>query len=243
MKSLKSLAFAIILSILVTTTVSAAEEVSFATFPIPLMVVDENNGVFVELANAIASRADLKIKIIIAPPKRTITNFIGNKADVLFPAVDVFFPPDYAYLKSSEPIYIKTDFIFTRKGDPLLKTIESLEGQKVGITRGYPYANELMNNKKIVFDAANGDNFNVLKLMKGRIVAFVVEEKSGLKAFEEAGLLDKMQYDKASPVSKQDVFYSFQTNEKGKRLEKLISRVLLEMKKDGSFGKIMAKAK
>ncbi|MBU2514354.1 transporter substrate-binding domain-containing protein [bacterium] len=242
MKFLKAFVYISMAAIFVVTTANAVEKVTFATFPIPLMVVDENTGVFIELVKTISSRAGFEISIQITPPVRTVSNFANNKAEVLFPAIDVFFPPDQKYLKSSEIIYVKTDFIFTRKGDPLFKTINDIEGKKVGITRGYPYAKALMENKSIIFDIANGDEINVRKLMAKRIDVFVVEEKSGLKAFEDEGQLDQMHYDATSPVSKQDVFFAFQADARGKQLEQLISKALLELKKDGTFGKIMAKA-
>ncbi len=231
-----------IVSLCVSTTAYSAEKVVFITFPIPLMVVDENTGVFIELAKSISQRANLDIKIDVTPPKRAISKFIKKNGDVIFPAVDIFFQPKDTYLKSTEIIYVKTDFIFTRKNSPFLTTIKNLEGKRVGLTRGYPYAKILTTHDNINFEFANGDNLNVRKLFAKRIDAFVVEEKSGLKAFENSGNLNLMQYDPTSPVSKQEVFYAFQDNVKGKRLNQLISKALLAMKNDGTFGEIMAKA-
>ena len=219
-----------------------AEKIKFGTFPIPLMVVDEANGVFIALTNAIAQRSHLDIGFIIAPPKRTISNFLEGKIDVLFPAVDMYFPKGIIPLKSKELIYIKTDFVFTKKGSPMLKSLTELEGKKVGITRGYPYESKLTDNNLITTELANSDELNVKKLMKGRIDAFVVEEKSGLKAFENEGIKDDFQYDPAVPMSKQDVYYAFQNDENGKHLAGIVSNVLGEMKQDGTFNKIMSAA-
>ncbi len=219
-----------------------AEKIKFGSFPIPLMVVDEQNGVFIELTKTIAQRANLEIDFLIAPPKRTVGAFLANKIDVLFPALDINFPEGITPIKSKELIYLKTDFVFTKKGTRMLKSLIELEGKKVGITRGYPYARELINNNLITIDVANSDDLNVRKLMKGRIDAFVVEEKSGLASFAAEGKKDDFQYDPAVPMSKQNVYYAFQNNEKGKKLENIVSKVLGEMKQDGTFDKIMKAA-
>ncbi len=220
------------------------DKIKFGSFPIPLMVVDSQNGVFIELSRTIAKKGNLKIDIKIKPPKRIITDFMKGKVDVLFPALDIFFPKGKEPAKSSELIYVKSDYVFTKKGSKMLRTIKDLEveGKKVGITRGYPYVLELINNKKIKLELTKSDDLNAKKLVRGKIRAFVVEEKSGLKSFMNLGLSSKMQYDKRTPMSRQDVYFAFQNNAKGKKLSKLISKVLKSMKKDGSFGNIMKKA-
>jgi len=220
-----------------------AAKVVFGSFPIPLMVVDNNNGVFVELTKAIAKEAGFDFTVSVKPTKRIATEFMEGKIDSLFPALNVMFPTGKAPLKSSENIYVKQDFVFTKKGSPILKTIKDLEGKTVGITRGYPYAKELMANKKIKFQIVGKDEMNAKKLIAGRIDAFVVEEKSGLKAFELAGLNGKFQYDKTTPLSKQDVYYAFLNTDKGKKLEAAFSAALKKLKGNGTFAKIMSKAK
>ncbi len=130
----------------------------------------------------------------------------------------------------------------SKKGSKILRTIKDLEGKKIGITHGYPYVMELIQNKRIKIESTKTDEMNAQKLVHGRISAFVVEEKSGLKAFMNLGLLGKIQYDKKTPISQQDVYFAFQNNGKGKKLSKLVSKVLKSMKKDGTFGNIMKKA-
>ena len=113
----------------------------------------------------------------------------------------------------------------------------------MGLTRGYPYVKALTENKAISFDFANTDELGVHKLIIWRVDAFVVEEKSGLKAFEKKGLLEEMQYDPKQPLSKQDVYFATANTPRGKQLTNLISSVLKEMKRDGSFARIIGKAK
>lgn len=220
---------------------AATDTIEVGTFPIPLMVEDENNGIFIELFKEIAKRAKMNVKISVYPPKRTLKNFELQELDIIFPALDVNFPADNMPIKSKELIYIKQDFVFTMKGSKLFKKISELEGKKIGVTAGYPYVFEIILNKKITIDVANSDELNTQKLVSGRIDAFIVEEKSGIKAFKETGTFDKIQYDPKRPISEQAVYYAFQNTKKGKDLEKQISRILKAMKKDGTFARIMAK--
>ncbi|MCP3926468.1 MAG: amino acid ABC transporter substrate-binding protein [Desulfobacterales bacterium] len=219
-----------------------AEKVIFTTFRIPLMVIDNKKGVFIELTHEIGKRAGVDYRIIVVSPKGAIHKFMAKKADILFPALDVNFPKGIKHIKSSELIYVKADYVFTKKGKRVLRTMGDLEGKRIGITLGYPYVFELISNNLIKIDVASSDVLNVRKLNAERFDAFVVEEKSGIKAFEQAGLKNQMQYDKRVPLSRQDVFYAFQSNKKGKMLSERISKALASMKKDGTFAKIMKKA-
>jgi len=217
------------------------EIVKFGTFPVPHLVLDENHGNFIELTRTIAQRAHLDIEITVTPPKRARFNFGEKKIDILFPAVDHFFSPEHQPIKSDEPLYIKKNYAFTRKGEPLIRTIKEMEGKRVGITLGYPYAKKLTDNHLVELDMAKSDEINVSKLIAKRIDAFVVEEVSGLKAFQSKGVMDQIQYDPSSPTSKMNVYYAFQNTGKGKKLAKIVSKVLGEMKKDGTYSTIMSK--
>jgi polar amino acid transport system substrate-binding protein len=222
---------------------AAGEKMKVGTFPIPLMVIDQNRGVFIDLVKEIAQRTGIEMEIIIAPPNRIIQDFVDGKIDMFFPGLDVSFPVGHKFIPSPELIYVKKDFAFTKKGNPLLKSISELEGKKIGITRGYPYVRALIDNKKIQIEVGDTDEINTKKLIAGRIDAFVVEEKSGLKAFENTNNMANMQYDVNAPLSSQNVYYAFQDNTMGKNFSAKVSQTLANMKQDGTFAKIMSSAK
>jgi polar amino acid transport system substrate-binding protein len=215
-----------------------AASLKMGSYPIPKMVESKDKGVFVDLTKEVAKRAGYSLDIEIAPPPRTVESFSQGKIDGFFPALDVIVPGAAA---KSSPIYTKVDFAFFKKGAANLKTIKELEGKKVGITRGYPYAGELMSNKKIIFDPADDDVTNMKKLAAGRIDAFVVEEKSGLEALKKSGETS-VTYDSAKPLSQQAVYFAFKNGADGKAAADAFSKALGDMKKDGTFGKIMSQA-
>lgn len=221
---------------------SKEQEIVFATFPIPLMVESESEGVFIELSREIIKRLDVNARIRVSPPQRSINDLVKGRVDVLFPALDVFFVDDDIYSRTEELIYIKEDFVFTRKGETLLTSIEDLHGKVVGVTRGYPYAREVVRNEKLKLDYSLKDEIVVQKLIIGRVEAFIVEEKTGIRAFEKQGVDKLMQYNPALPISRQDVYYATGRNGNGQQLANDISNALKSMKADGTFERILSKA-
>ncbi len=226
----------------VLTNLFADETITVVTHPIPLAVVDNRTGVMVELTNSIAEKAGIRLHITVFPPLRAIRSFLDKDFDMLFPGLDVYFSPDDELIKTSESITVKEDFIFNLKGEPLLKTVQELEGKKVGITLGYPYSKELLENDRIEFEAVWSDEINARKLLAGRIDAFVVEERTGIKAFQNEGMLGKVQYDDTFILTRHRVYYAFQDTKKGRRLAQLFTQTLSDMKKDGTYQEIMKKA-
>jgi len=161
-----------------------AKTYKMGTYQIPLMVESKDKRVFIDLVKEVIGRTGEQFEIVVAPPKRTVASFHKGAIDGFFPCLDVLLQKDAA---KSKPIYVKADFAFTRSDAPIIKSISQLEGKKVGITVGYPYAKALISDKKIKLEGADNDVLNMKKLSKGRIDAFVVEEKTGVKALKDRG--------------------------------------------------------
>lgn len=217
------------------------ERIIFGTYPIPRFVLDKYQGVFIEVTRQLAKRAELDIEIRMMPAKRVIDHFQNQQMDVLFPGLDSYFLQEFNPITSSECLFVKADFIFTKKGTPLLNTIKALEGKRVGITLGYPYVKELLCNDLIILENAPADENNFKMLLSGRIDAFVCELITGRQAAIDSGAIDFIQYDGVKPISKQWVYYAFQNTELGKRLADIVSRTLGEMKRDGTYFEILSR--
>nr|WP_295899231.1 transporter substrate-binding domain-containing protein [uncultured Bdellovibrio sp.] len=214
---------------------ASAKPLVLATFPIPLMVENTEKGLFINLTKEIAKRNNRDISIVVYPTGKTLLAFSNNKVDGIFPALDVYIPK---LSVKTAPFYYKTDYIFYKKGRPF-KTLKDLEGHKVGLTFRYPYVQELVQNKKINFEFATDDVLNMKKLGRGTIDAFVVEQRSGIKALQLSGEKD-IEFDKNKPLSQQVVFYAFQNTEEGKMLAEVFSKTIESMKKDGSLSRVLA---
>lgn len=160
---------------------------------------------------------------------------------MIFPTVKVIFGDKISeVLPSKEILFKRKVFIFVKKEQPLLRNISQLEGKKVELIFGFPYAAELLNNKKIEFDSGAKTGIdNTRKLQSGRFDAIVMEENSALKAIKEVGV--DIQYDHSSSISVEDVFVGFHQNERGRMLEEKFSKGIRELKEDGTFTSIMGK--
>ena len=213
----------------------AAKTYQMGTFLIPLMVIDKDKGIFVELFKEAARRVEKDFEIVIFPTKRTFMYFHKGKIDGFFPALDKSAGEKAA---KSSTIYSKNNVVFVKKGAPFIFTIKELEGKLVGLTRGYSYSEDITLNKNIKFYIGISDVINMKKLSKGEIDAFVVEEKSGIKALKESGVKN-VHYNLKKPLYGKRVFFAFQPTDEGRSLAEEFSKALAEMKKDGTFAKIM----
>jgi len=217
---------------------SAGAAVEFATYLIPMHVESDSKGVFIDLINEMARRTGTSIHINVLPPTRAIDDFAHGQYDAVFPAVDLNFALGQKPARTQESIDCKEDFVFTRKGSPFLKTLSDLEGKRVGITRGYPYAPEIMDHPGLKFEMAKSDEINIEKLMAGHLNAFILDEKTGVKAFEAKGLLPLMQYDSNQSVSRLDVYVAFHAEAAGRGMAERFSQALAAMKADGTYQRI-----
>jgi polar amino acid transport system substrate-binding protein len=208
---------------------AAPAQISVAGFPIPGHIESPTKGHFVELTLAIAKEARLDIDIQISPPPRAIEGFMQGKSTVLFPALDVFFPPDHPVVRTKGSFNCKEDFVFTKKGNPAWHTLDEIKGKRVGLTQGYPYVKEVLERKDIGFEMALSDEANVEKLMKGRLDAFVVEKASGTRAFQNVNAFADMQVDYKRPVSRQDVYWAFHDNDEGRTLAQKFDKALFKL--------------
>lgn len=214
-----------------------AKSLVMATFPIPLMVENPEKGLFVSLTKEIAKRNNHDVTIVVSPAGKALLSFSTNKVDGFFPGLDVYL---LKHAVKSTPFYYKIDYVFYKKGLPL-KSFKDLEGRKVGLTFRYPYAKELVNNKKIKFEFAADDVLNMKKLGRGAIDAFVVEERSGLKALQLSGEKD-IEFDKSKPLSEQSVYFAFQNTHQGRALADAFSKTIETMRKEGSLAKVLTEA-
>jgi polar amino acid transport system substrate-binding protein len=215
---------------------AAGQRTAFVTFPIPVHVEGPTRGLFVQVVREASDLAKLStIHIEVMPPPRALRSFGAGESDALFPALDVSFEDGSPIVRTAEALDCKEDFVFTRKGAPAYATLDELRGRRVGITRGYPYAREVTNNKNFVIEEALSDEANIHKLLAGRIDAFVLDEKTGIKAFESLELKAQMQYDPSSPVSRQEVYVAFRNTPSGRVLARQFSDGMRKLKLSGRY--------
>lgn len=241
MKKVRFLAVAVIMLMMLFPQISTGSPlaINILSTPVPGYVIDENNGIYVLLLREIEKRENLKIKILIRPALRAVKYFHEQKGDAFMPGLDAMFQPDQLPLRTNISIGTKTETIITLMHSRHFRTIKELEGKKVGLMRGYPYAKEITNNKRIIFDVVNSMESNLKKLLKGRIDAIIADP--GIVACSiNGGILGKQVYfDPNLEIGSQDIYIAFQPSEKGKKLKALFDKALLKMEQDGSLTRII----
>lgn len=212
------------------------EKIELVTWNIPLMVEAKDKGLFIELVREISKRTKKEIQISVQSSNQALMTFSSNKVHGFFPANNLQLSKN---MVASAPFYVKNDYVFFRK-DKRLTTVKDLEGKKVGLTFRYFYDAEILNNKKIRIEYADDDFVNMKKLGEGLIDAFIVEERSGVKALQESGYTN-IDFDKKSRVSAKPIYFAFENSPQGVALKDLFDGALAEMKKDGSLDRLFSK--
>lgn len=212
------------------------------SFPIPLMVENNKQGLFIDLVHAIERHINRPIIIEVWPTPRAVQAFESGAFDMIFPGVDTLFQNPDSILASNELLYIKKNHVFTLKNRAVITHINELKGLTLGLTRSYPYSKAITTHPEIHRVYVDTDEQNAQMLVRKRTHAFIVEQASGLRAFDITQLRDQVHYSKTHPISVEDVYFAFHRTNTGQKLEELISKALLSLKQSGQFKKIMEPA-
>lgn len=216
---------------------------SLATFLIPNLVLEKADhtytGHFYSLAKRILKDAHLDFPIIVLPPKRVIDMFEHEKTIIgFFPAtVEMTKTPVY----STRYFAQKKDYIFYRKGSRYQK-ITDLYGKTVGLTRGYPYKNDLINNPKIIWSYNVSDEANFKKLAEGRLDYFLCEEVTANRALQLSGVKNEIERSR-SPLTIQEGSFFFQHTPLGKKLATTFSTHLDRLIRKGVWDPVLQEYK
>lgn len=222
-----------------TLSVLYAEEESkpyrIASYHIPLLVEDANHGAFIDMLREAAQRAGIRYTIVMSPAKRAMRYFEDGDVIGIIPALSATLAADAALTR---PIFTKQIHAFVRKGDPLSETISSLEGKRVGLTRGFSYPRAITVNEKIEIDYADTTAGSLKKLLEGRVDVVVADGYTAQRAIEKEGL-SGFHYDLSAVLNEQVAYIAFQNTAEGAALARKISQALETMEQDGTMAKLL----
>lgn len=219
----------------------APKKLRLVSFAIPIMVEDQHHGAIIELTHAVARQAGIELEISIEPPLRAQRYFSEGKFDGIFPALEIYFPY-HPYQRTRRLITHKRDFIFSNIKQPVYRSLSELKGKRVGVTRGYAYPQKMMQGLGIIMDPADSDEANAKRLSLGRVDAFIVEERTGLKAFFDSHVHKKIHYCANCPILESEVFYAFADTPEGKQWAEQFDRALAELEAAGTHAEIFSRA-
>ncbi len=219
------------------------EPVKVMSFLVPELMINDTEGTFVLITREVERRTGLKFNIVFKPTKRAVEDFKAGEGDMLFPAVEGIYKKKDGIIQSEESFYTKKDYIFTHKNQPIFSDVKELKGLTVGILRGYldHCVSKDFKAEDRDFKIEETDNLqqSAIKLRNNRIDAFVGEETAVLGSCRILGILDKVHYDKNSPIAIANTYYVFRDTDKGRMLEMKVSAALHEMKSDGTLDSIL----
>lgn len=223
----------LVLTFLLGINLSIAKEViTIGTFPIPQYVISEKEGVFVDLLKSVSNKSGIEFKVVLYPPKRTITMFHNGQIDGYFPGLDILNSyPVY----NSTPFYYKKDYLFS-----FGKEIKNPDGKSICLTDGYPYHPSIIKNQKVNYTFASSDESCLGMLSKKRVDGFLVELHSGIHALKSLGFKGIVVNPK--PLSVQNVYFSLQRSPLGKEVADKISKAIEQMKNSGELSKFFEKS-
>jgi polar amino acid transport system substrate-binding protein len=214
----------------------AGQNIKVAAVKIPLMVETPEKGVFIDLLKEVSKRSGLTFDVAVYPGKRAHALFKKGEVDMLLP-----FPKGNRMQTGhlSDPIFVKRDFVFVKRGRPIPKSLSELRGKTLGITTHYRYKPALYDEASIQLDPGQSDIINVRKLNKGRLDGFLAEEFSGRSAIRESQVEDIV-YDPDKPIFVYEAVVLFKGDAEGEDWMRLVNHALSNMRKDGTYMKLIS---
>lgn len=213
------------------------ESVAFVSYYIPLLVESEESGAFVLMLREAARRANIEYTLELYPTKRAMRLFEDAQVMAILPALLPTLAKDAAL---TSQIFAKYIHGVVKKGNPIPRNTDELEGKRVGLVRGYSYPRSILFNEDIVIDYADTPDSSLKKLSDGRIDVVVIDGHTAEPAIQRLGLKNLI-YDLSIILHSQPAYIAFQPTEKGRELARRMTEALESMKADGTFAAIVPK--
>jgi polar amino acid transport system substrate-binding protein len=199
-------------------------------------------GIYPDLTREIFRRAKIPLTIRAFPLKRVMKNAASEKVSV----AGAYRTPErlkkYAF---THLIYVEDLMVYQRNDNAVpINNIDDLDGYVIGTVRGWNYGprfNEHRNQARFEVSEAANDKQNMKMLAMGRIDMVIAIREAGNETLRRLDLGDII---KASP----EPLFSYPTYIAVNRassttsLIPVLNRVILDMRKDGSWKKIVAAA-
>ena len=212
----------------------------------------ESKGINVEIVKEALKRMGYDCKISFLPWKRALSRVKNGKADGIIDAAYSEERAAYMYYPP-EAIFTEEWYCFKRKNTELTldKNLYNAGQISLGITYGFVYGGiiqEAIDRRRFKDIQKVHDNLqNLKKLIAGRFDMFVGCKQNTLFLAEKMGCLDKIEVvkmtgtDEEYLLSSSKTYLGFSKKNMDNEIAFEFSRVISEMKKDGTISKIMMK--
>ncbi|WP_027856957.1 amino acid ABC transporter substrate-binding protein [Marinobacterium jannaschii] len=234
-------AAAVVAMTLVTQSALAAEVVKVGMsgqyFPFTFVKKDVLQGFEVDLWNEIGQRNDYKVEFVTSNFSGLFGLLESGRIDTISNQITMTEARQAKYLFAN-PYVVDGAQVVTRKGSAI-KGIEDLKGKTVAVNLGSNYEQLLRSyDKQNQINIKTYDTGIEQELMLGRIDAFVMDRVSSLELIKQHRLPFVHAGEAFETIRNA---WPLLNNEKGKKLQAELNRVLAEMRADGTLAKISTK--
>jgi polar amino acid transport system substrate-binding protein len=234
--------------ILLTLTIFAssslfAEKITAAGDPWPpfLDPNQTNKGLIAEIATAAYATQGYELEITFVPWARAIKGVNNATFDLL---LGTWLTEERTkFLLYSEPYLSNSIKFIKKKGNTFdYSGLESLSGKSIGIDRGYGYGDDFLNAKHFKRPEARNLISNIRKLIAGRIDLTLEDEivARTIIAKEQPELLAAIEFSNTDYSSNTLHVTSGLANAKHKVFIEAFNKGLVEIKKNGTYDKILS---
>ncbi len=230
----------LMLSVVLSNT-AVAETYSFVGTTFPFILEQKPNGEIyglgADIARKVVQRLGHNLTITMYPFKRALRMIERGEADVFIGPYksaerETFMSYNtYAFYQDPMVFYGKADLSFIWGGE-----FSSLEGKRIGLTRGWSYGTKFDQYKKnLQTDTADTVKANFQKLLVDRIDLFATHPRNASKLIDELHIKEKVKM-LLPPIIVNKGYYGFS---KKRNLEKFLIQFDLEFKKMIESGEIL----
>lgn len=219
-----------------------SEVITAAQDPWPPFVNEGGNpGISVELVAAAFKSQGYQLDMKLMPWKRAMSEVKEANIDVL---IAVWHTKDRAKSMTFSEPYASNKLKFITRADDSFeyKGLDSLKGKSVGVARGYGYGDDFVSSTHFQRPEANDLVANLKKLSAKRI-DMTLDDEIVAKAQISANGLDVNRFRFTKNALSENALHvsSSKSNSQGKRFIEAFNKGLTEIKRNGTYKKIMAK--
>lgn len=191
------------------------------------------------------SRQGYDVEFDFYPWKRAIKQSLSGSYDATsWWAYNEDRAKEFLYSDALLEVSVHFFFLKTRNGDFDWKTVDDLDGFRIGVTRGYYLSEEMeayMKTDRAIFETVNDDKMNFKRLLKGRIDLFPMNSVAGVELLRSQfapSIIHQVEYHSRA-ISIRPGYLLFPKNNKdSEELHKAFNKGLKEIKEDGTYEKM-----
>lgn len=198
------------------------------------LIEKDGTGAYQKLMKEAAKRSGVTFNEKFTPEKRAIMLFTSKKCDCIYSYANIMREKfGRNNIVASFPLGVIKEYMFTKKGDPILTSTEQLKGKMIGAKLGNEIWHTELLEAGVKIEMVSKDSQNIRKLEKGNIQVFL-----GFLP-DVTQYLDKLAYSPEHPLVIEYDQITCHANSDTRKFIQQLSQALKNMKNDGTTARIL----